>query len=404
MNGVFRSVIVKQIFKGGCTRPISVGVSNNTSWNPVKDARNHALGKSMFELLAVDTLTEEYPNLSVAHVNDLAQGLTCSQNLTIQPNNFGNDINDAKDLFIKLGSMQLKNEIENVSSILDSIKEQCLSAISSHDITKLIVSQHPKALLRMVTKDLNDELFLKSYKLSHGIFEAKIFLNGEKKFIEESSSLAEAERLVSLRLLNDNYCSHVEYLKVDKIHFQLEEEIIFGADSYKQRVIELVKSPEESFGFTIRGGEEKVVRNKEYIQLHTITPVFISSIEKNSPAEKYGLRVGDVIVAVNDHSLKNITHKQAVNSLKKFTESEEVRFVVSFEKKELLKFEAEKNLVARESLKLKEELSDDAMGKWHHAKAKLNPGEYLSGKIQHKKRPFVAKQARKSIRLWDLKK
>ncbi len=42
-----------------------------------------------------------------------------------------------------------------------------------------------------------------------------------------------------------------------------------------------------------------------YLRLQNVSGVIVSNIENNSPAEKAGLRIGDVIVKVNDYEIKN---------------------------------------------------------------------------------------------------
>ncbi|GAB1607489.1 E3 ubiquitin-protein ligase LNX-like isoform X1 [Argonauta hians] len=72
--------------------------------------------------------------------------------------------------------------------------------------------------------------------------------------------------------------------------------------------ISLLRGPNGSLGFAIVGGRDSNLGN---------LPMFVKSIVKDTPAAKDGrLRCGDMLLSVNEHSLKHVTHADAVTLLK----------------------------------------------------------------------------------------
>lgn len=70
------------------------------------------------------------------------------------------------------------------------------------------------------------------------------------------------------------------------------------------RTVSLVSKPDESLGFSIRGGRE-----------HGLG-VFVSQVDKDSVAYRCGLRTGDRLVEVNGVPFDRIAHSSAVRVLK----------------------------------------------------------------------------------------
>ena len=309
-------------------------------------------------------------------------------------------VQDSSDIFARLGQLCLIDDRISIDRMLNLISINCLDGISSKEVNTFVKCQHPKFILKLISDKENVPLLLASQKV-HAIYEASVYINGDMVCSEKHELQKEAERRVCLRVLKEKYTEQFEELDILNTTLPLEEEVNISSDANIQRNVALVKSSEESFGITIRGGERKVIRNKEYIQQNIITPIFINRIEKDSPAEKCGLKMGDVLLAINDHSLVNSSHDQAVISLKKFLKRDEVQFTVIHDKKELLKYKAEMRFLDREKENISNEISSSRMGKWHEAKARMKPEEYYMKKFERKNKPFMHKKARKSIRLWD---
>ncbi|CAG5128988.1 unnamed protein product, partial [Candidula unifasciata] len=74
------------------------------------------------------------------------------------------------------------------------------------------------------------------------------------------------------------------------------------------KTITLLRSPSGSLGFSIVGGADCS---------HGNLPIFVKSVVPDTPAAKDGrLRCGDILLTVNEHSLRAITHTAAVEILK----------------------------------------------------------------------------------------
>lgn len=310
---------------------------------------------------------------------------------------------NTESFFAKLGELRLKEENEELESLLSEINSLCLSHTSDEEKLNIIKFQHPKYILKSICEGKNSATIgLFNRKLPNGKFQSIVVYNNEEIVKVTGDSFHEAERLACLQALSETFADEFEAFRLDdSITIPVEDSINLEVKSRKKRQVYLTKSVDESYGFTIRGGERKVVRSKEYIQEHITTPVFISLLDAGSPAERCGLHVGDVLLGVNDHSLVDSTHKQAVTSLKKFLNSEEVLFTVKHSMKEVRKYEAEQRYLEKEKERIREELNSETYSKWHDAKAKENPEEYLLEQLKDKKRPYKPKKHRQSLRLWD---
>ena len=314
---------------------------------------------------------------------------------------------NSADILARLGSLKLRNDDIAVNDILNFLQEYCLANLSNSIISKCVKLQHPKALLQLIANESDYNVVLRTTKLSDEVYESELNLElgGEtEKFIERYATSKESERLVCVTCLeSDKFIDKFNEININDLEFPLEDDVYLGPIDNQQRTVTLAKSENESFGFSIKGGEQKVIKNKDFIQLHTITPVFVSNIVKDSPAERCGLKVGDVLLKINDHVIKDLTHKQAVVTLKKFLHYTEMDFIVSYEKMELLKYEAQEKMIERQKQKLRTEIKSGKLSKWHHAKAKEDPDEYFLETVEDKKRISHAKKGRKAVRLWEIK-
>lgn len=378
--------------------------SVHQNWNHVAYTRNLDLGRHIYEASAVKRLIDEYPEWSASEINDVTQGIADNDLIHSKVSSLElmRTSTCSNDVFATLGEARLKDDTETVSELLSAIYENCLVNISQKEVETLIKQQHPKHLLKSISEMENRRIFLDT-NIADSKYEATVYCDDHVVCTETHDVLGEAERRSCLRALKKEFPKQFDAYDIQSDALPLEDYFDLGSDAYKQRVVSLKKPADTTFGFTIRGGERKVIRNKEYIQLHIITPVFISHVENDSAAEKCGLKVGDVLLAVNDHSLVDVTHSQAVTSLKKFTDREEVNFTVKFAEKEVYKHETEQRFLEREKESIRDEIKSDRMGRWHSAKAKADPEEYYLEKFEHKKRPYQHNKIRKSLRLWDYK-
>ncbi|XP_059172082.1 E3 ubiquitin-protein ligase LNX-like [Physella acuta] len=74
------------------------------------------------------------------------------------------------------------------------------------------------------------------------------------------------------------------------------------------KTITLLRSPAGSLGFSIVGGADCS---------HGCLPIFVKSVVPDTPASKDGrLKCGDILLSVNEHNLRTISHAAAVEILK----------------------------------------------------------------------------------------
>lgn len=361
--------------------------------------RNADLGRNLFEAFAVRTLVDKHPEIEAMKIHDITQGLVSSDFLQTRLDS----IEDNEDLFYKLGESEMKEDTENKDRILQELSENILTAMSIEDIQVLLNIKHPKYILKSICDDLGHVLILKVDYAQKGARKATITCGDKQIVLEIPKGISndDIERDACLRALNEFYPEEFKTFVLDFSNLISEDKVNIQVTAPKKREIVLTKSAEEAFGFTILGGEQKVIRNKEFIQKHIISPVFISEILPGSPAERCGLMVGDVLLGINDYSLQDSTHKEVVTTLTKFLGCEEVLFSVKHKKKELLKYDAEQRYLKRQKEKIREEIKTEGFSKWHEAKAKIDPEDYIMERLKEKRRPYQAKKIRQSRRLWD---
>lgn len=402
MQRVFRSAI--SITEQLCIpkRHFSITTNLSQSAYPLRYAQNYDIGHQVFRAFAVDVLMDQYPNLSAGEINDVASGLTydSSKFCKLKASDLIDTSSTSHDIIAKLGELKRKNEDLLVEGLLEEFKNTCLSSLSPEDTSNLIKSQHPKFLLRRFCNGAKINLKV-TVTDENGHYMVSVFFGEELVATARHEFQIQAEHLaclstIKMRFLDQFYDANLD--EMDEI--SLESDVDIGK-GHLQRTVEVKRSAGESFGFTIRGGQQKMIKNEEYMQLNIITPILVTNVAEGSPVEAAGLQRGDIILAVNDHSLTNKTHEQAVNALKRFEDAEEVEFIVHYNKHELLKYEAEQKLVAREYVRVKEELKSKNYKRWHETKAQIDPMDYFLSQFKDKKRKFQAKNSRKALRLWD---
>lgn len=79
----------------------------------------------------------------------------------------------------------------------------------------------------------------------------------------------------------------------------------------ESRTVELVRSPEYGFGFSIVGGEDDVPEAGK-----PPLPIIITRVRPGSPAQQAGLLVGTVVVGINKSSLLGLKHSSVVTIFK----------------------------------------------------------------------------------------
>ncbi|XP_066931738.1 uncharacterized protein [Clytia hemisphaerica] len=387
-------------------RCLSLTAQHLNNWNPVIRKRNTDVGKHVFEAFSVRTLIDQHPELNGGEIHDVTQGLVKTEMLVdkLQDSSTLPSCEAVEDIFSKIGELKLQKNVTELDAVLREFSEKIFDGLSQREKLFLMKTRHPKHILKTICNSKNMELTVE-VDFDCDESECIVFITcGDKELqmrMPKDKSIAEVEHDVCLLLLNDHFSEEFNAFKFRLSEVVDESTILLNPKAPVKREVSLQKISEESFGFTIRGGERKAVRNDEYLQQYITTPVFISDIIAGSPAEKAGLMVGDVLLAVSDHVLQDMGHQQVVLSLKKFANVSSVTFTVKHSKQEVLKYEAEQRFIERQKEKVREEIRCKNMSKWHDAKAKLDPEEYLLERLKEKKKTYIAKKPRQSRRLWD---
>ena len=299
-----------------------------------------------------------------------------------------------------LGEAALNEDQVLLGNILNELENNYHKKLYNKDIDFLSNLAHSKALLKHIADQENGKVYLNVKKLTN-TYEASVLYNGNELSKEQHESQQIAERVACLKALEEHFYEQLKVLNIDLATLPLEEDVVLGSDDLKLRTVQVQKEAGESYGFTVCGGEQKVVRNKDYLQQYIISPIFINDIVDGSPAERCGLRVGDILIAVNDYSLKDVLHKQAVSHLEKFIGRDSIQFTVIYDRKVLLSYHAEMKLINQQKENIRDEIASERIGRWHQAKAKESPEEYFTETFTHKKKLFLPKKHRASKRLWD---
>ena len=286
------------------------------------------------------------------------------------------DKGSVKDLFALLGEARLNNDTSVERHLLQAVEESCLSMLSKEEVSQIVKHQHPKlALQKILTmKELNLSIICSSHKDGVYTIEAQA---GDIHTSGVHECVAEAE-LIAVREMLKHFPEELETMPVGELLSVFEEEVNLGLVLNQQRVVTLVKTDSEPFGFHIRGGEKKLVKNRRYMKKYETTPVFISKIVEDSAADRCGhFQVGDVLLAVNDHRLIDLPHDQVVANLKKFQDHEEVEFTLKFDKNVIVEDEVILKHKLDEKKRLDKELKLETHRNFHIAKASKKPEKYV---------------------------
>jgi len=382
------------------TRHFSVSNLLQSCNNPIKYSQNLDLGHQAFRVFAVDVLIDKYPNLSASEINDVANGLTYDSSKFCKLKKLLESSETSNDVIAKIGELKRNNDEESLNGILEDFRNTCLSSLTPEDTSNLIKSQHPKFFLRYFCDTAGINLFTTTTKKDKGPYVTSVFFNDELVATATHENMTEAEHLACLSTIKMRFLEKFYDINLDDIEeISLESDVDIGKE-HRQRIVEIKKNPADSFGLTIRGGQQKMIKNEEFMQLNIISPILITNVVDGSPAQAGGLKKGDILLAVNDHAMKDKTHEQAVIALKKFEDAEEVSLTVIQNRHEALKYEAEQKILAREYIRVKEELKSENYKKWHQSKSKIDPMDYFLSQFKDKKRKFQAKNRRRALRLW----
>uniref|UniRef100_A0AC35FJ80 PDZ domain-containing protein n=1 Tax=Panagrolaimus sp. PS1159 TaxID=55785 RepID=A0AC35FJ80_9BILA len=104
----------------------------------------------------------------------------------------------------------------------------------------------------------------------------------------------------------------------------LRDQEILTAESCQRRSVIIEREPEKSFGFSL---QSVLIENKDdEVTSGRIT--YVSKVEFGSPAEKAGIIVGDVIIAIDGEVVIDFTHSELISLIQSKTH---LRAIVIYE-------------------------------------------------------------------------
>lgn len=364
--------------------------------NPARYLQDLDVGQQALRLCTVHTLLDEHPTLSAEQVNDIANGMVIYDEFLLKikdsPLLSPLLVEQQKDILSKIGELQ-RNEGDDDGSgmlgdLLDEIKRTCIRPLSPSDMNTLIKSQHSRFFLRRFCAAADIEVAVSHDGVEDGEHIVSCVFDEQTVVATARDTVRyDAISKVCLAALKSQFTEQFDAIDMNDFPaFPLEKEfdVFDKREMSHQCFINVTKSPDEELGITIRGGQQKQIKNKAYLQVSVITPIFISDVKADSPADKAGLRLGDVLLGVNEHSFKNKTHEQVLVVMMDVVnntqggELVELSFSVLYDRKVMMKYQLERKLLARELKYVKEEMAaNDAVSTWHEARSKKDPMEYF---------------------------
>ena len=110
-------------------------------------------------------------------------------------------------------------------------------------------------------------------------------------------------------------------------------------------------------------------------------PVFITGFQNN---EIDGLRVGDELIAINEHKLENLTHAEVIQRIASVSDQREINLVVRYNENIIRNTKARARIEDENQTRVsKQLLGSDKWKVLHLAKARQVPDEYATGSVQH---------------------
>lgn len=271
------------------------------------------------------------------------------------------------------------------------VKSHLIPELTRNEIEEVVKLQHPKFILQSIAEKvghfpLKTRLDYSKKSKSHLHLDNPFsycvsVVRGQENEVlaqEVSYSLTLAEKKACQKALIAHYGEEFNSFHLemnDKDEFTVETDVDLGLIASEQRIVELEKGQEQSFGFHIKGGEKRKKRTEQWLVFHYTTPIFISHIVPGGVADMHGgLSVGDRILAVNDRSMEGLDHQRAVNLLKSV--SGRVTLTVAHCKEALIADKVEMKYKELRRKKRMAELASDIWSDWHQAQANRQPSQY----------------------------
>jgi len=380
-------------------------------------AENLDIGRQTVRVAVVNALTEPKFGLSASEVDDIATGLTRPN--SVLPRFAGTHhalncegephLERSQNLLGRIGH-NVKDGVggrDIVQTFVDKLQTDHLPSMSPEEIQHLRKLAHLRFLLTHFCRESNTRLRVKVEKpfrkASRHDVEITLEKDGDEPqvFSQTMESSSAAIDLACYEAIQTVFQEEFAAVNLDDFtDIPMEQEVDLGHRNLVRNLV-LKKRVDEPFGFSIRGGQQKLVKNKKFMQTTETTPIIVSKIHPGGPADEAGLKVGDILLGINDHNLKDKVHTQAVQSLKKAVEAEETAFTVRHSQHYMHKLDAEEKLLQRDFDAVKKEMNTPGWREWHAARSRVEPMDYFMEQFEEKpKYRYLAPRGRKANRLW----
>ncbi|CAB3991283.1 ribonuclease III [Paramuricea clavata] len=348
------------------------------------------LGYETASSFITEILYFKHPTLTAEQLWDLQNGLLrqdllekCARELGLHDLIFSKDEVSgqiiAEALLAIIGSIYM-NQPPGLTR--EFMENYVVPELTEETIKEICQFEHPKFMLQQLNARMNLTAKILQKDSKQDVYgdetekyEVGIFQQDEMICKGEGDSQFKAEKNACQNLLKEIYLDKLKKAKfpLDYDEFMSEDEINLGLLAEGIRAVEIEKG-ESGFGFSLKGGEMRSEENRDFVKYHYYYPPFISSVVGGGPAERCGLKPGDVILAVNDKNTKGMGHHKMVKLLESL--KGKAKFTVKFSKKVLISDEIERKFGQFQEGKLLSQLTDPKWSEWHHSHSKNNRLEY----------------------------
>lgn len=356
------------------------------------------LGAQVMRKCVTEHLYHNFPELSAREIWDVQTGLledhVLSKALEWNIKAITLYSRHPQDLMLRQAVLALVGAVythESPEKADAFVKSHLIPELTRNEIEEVVKLQHPKYILQSIAEKvghfpLKTRLDYSKKSKSHLHLDNPFsycvsVIRGQENEVlaqEVSYSLTLAEKKACQKALIAHYGEEFNSFHLemnDKDEFTVETDVDLGLIASEQRIVELDKGQEQSFGFHIKGGEKRKKRTEQWLVFHYTTPIFISHIVPGGVADMHGgLSVGDRILAVNDRSMEGLDHQRAVNLLKSV--SGRVTLTVAHCKEALIADKVEMKYKELRRKKRMAELASDIWSDWHQAQANRQPSQY----------------------------
>ncbi|XP_028396823.1 uncharacterized protein LOC114520700 [Dendronephthya gigantea] len=348
------------------------------------------LGYQTASSFVTEILYFKYPTLTAEQLWDLKNGLLredlledCARkiglhNLILSKDEINCQI-ISEALLAIIGSMYIDQPPE-ISRVF--VENYLIQDLTEETIKEICQLEHPKFMLKQLNpgvtftaKILKESLELDASSDETESYKVGIFQEDEMISEGQGDSQWQAEKNACRKLLKDGYLNELKKAKfpLEYADYTSEDGLNLGLLLEGIRVVDIHKG-DSGFGFSVKGGEMRSEENKDFVKYNYYFPPFVASVVTGDPAERRGLRAGDVILAINNKNTKGMSHHNVVNLLHSL--KGKAKFTVKHSKKVLISDEIERKFGQFQEKKLLSQLRDPKWSKWHHSHLKKDRTEY----------------------------